>query len=96
MERLTAVQYWRRTLKLTAVLLVLWFVVTFVASYFAHELNRFTFLGFPLGFYMGAQGALLVYLFIVCFYAWAMRKLDQALEQEGYDLAPRQTRGRNS
>lgn len=81
METLDRVQYWRRTLRLTGALLALWFVVTFVASYFAHELNRFTFLGFPLGFYMGAQGAMLVYLFIVCFYAWAMRKLDQALAQ---------------
>lgn len=84
METLNRVQYWRRTLRLTGVLLALWFVVTFVASYFAHELNRFTFLDFPLGFYMGAQGAMLVYLFIVCFYAWAMRKLDQALEQSGH------------
>lgn len=89
MDNSAAVLYWRRTLKLTAALLLLWFVVTFVASYFAKELNQFTFLGFPLGFYMGAQGALLVYLLIVCLYAWAMRKLDQSLEQQRADQPTR-------
>lgn len=71
--------YWRRTLGVTTALLAVWFVVTFVASYFARELNAFSFLGFPLGFYMGAQGALIVYLLIVGFYAWYMNRLDDEL-----------------
>ena len=54
-------QYWQRNLCLTAILLSIWFVVTFVASYYARELDRITLFGFPLGFYMGAQGALIVY-----------------------------------
>ncbi len=69
-------EYWRKNLRVTGVLLLIWFVVTFVASYFARELNGIVILGFPLGFYMGAQGALLVYLLIVVFYAWYMRRLD--------------------
>lgn len=69
--------YWRRNLIVTAWLLFVWFMVTFVASYFARELNNITFLGFPLGFYMGAQGALLIYLVIIWYYAHYMNRLDQ-------------------
>ena len=68
--------YWRRNLRITGILLVIWFVVTFVASYFARELSHITFFGFPLGFYMGAQGALLIYLLIVWVYASYMNRLD--------------------
>ena len=70
-------QYWRRNLCLTAILLSIWFVVTFVDSYYARELDRITVFGFPLGFYMGAQGALIVYVLIIGFYAWYMNRLDR-------------------
>jgi putative solute:sodium symporter small subunit len=69
--------YWRRNLCLTGFLLLIWFVVTFVASYYARELDQFMVFGFPLGFYMGAQGALLVYALIIAFYAWYMNRLDR-------------------
>ncbi|MDO9406028.1 MAG: DUF4212 domain-containing protein [Polaromonas sp.] len=68
-------QYWRRTRTLTAILLVVWLVVTFGVSYFARALS-FTFFGWPFSFWMGAQGALLVYGFIIGFYAWYMNRLD--------------------
>ena len=69
--------YWRRNLCLTAILLSIWFVVTFVASYYARELDRITLFGFPLGFYMGAQGALIIYALIIGIYAWYMNRLDR-------------------
>ena len=68
-------QYWRKTRALTALLLLVWFAVTFGVSYFARSLN-FTFFGWPFSFWMGAQGALLVYCGIVGFYAWYMNRLD--------------------
>jgi putative solute:sodium symporter small subunit len=71
-------EYWRRNLRLTAVLLALWFVVTYVMAYFAPQLNQFHFFGFPLAFYMGAQGSLIVYVLIIAFYAWRMNRLDRA------------------
>jgi len=76
---LTAAQraYWRRTLLLTLGLLAVWFSVTFVAGYFADELNDVTFLGFPLGFYIFAQGARVVYLMIIVVYVIAMHRLDK-------------------
>ena len=69
--------HWRRNLQLTATLLTAWFLVTFVTGYFADELNRYSFLGFPLGFYIFAQGALLAYLAIIAIYVRAMNRLDR-------------------
>lgn len=74
---MTRARYWRKSLRLTALLLLIWFVVTFVVSYYARELSRVTVFGFPLGFYMGAQGALLIYLAIVGVYARYMARLDR-------------------
>jgi putative solute:sodium symporter small subunit len=67
--------YWRRTLRLTGALLALWFIVTFGVAFFARDLD-FDFFGWPFSFWVAGQGALLVYLAIVGFYAWAMRRLD--------------------
>jgi putative solute:sodium symporter small subunit len=78
-------EYWRRNLKITAVLLAIWFVVTFVVTWFARDLNQFSFIG-PLGFYMAAQGSLIVYVAIIWFYAVFMNRLDQEYgvhEEEG-------------
>jgi putative solute:sodium symporter small subunit len=71
-------EYWSRNLRLTALLLGIWFVVTFVASWYARELNEIVILGFPLGFYMGAQGSLIIFVLIIWFYARSMNKMDKA------------------
>lgn len=68
---------WRLNLRMTAFLLAIWFVVTFVVSYFARELAGITLLGFPLGFYMGAQGAPVIYVLIIWWYARYMNNLDR-------------------
>ena len=68
-------QYWRKNRIVIAGLLLVWFVATFVVSYFARELN-FTFFGWPFSFWMGSQGALGVYVGIIGFYAWYMNRLD--------------------
>ena len=79
-------EYWRKNLHITTILLVIWFVVTFVVSYYARELSRITIFGFPFGFYMGAQGALVIYVVIIGVYAKYMNALDQEYgEREGDD-----------
>lgn len=60
--------YWRKNLRLTGVLLLIWFSVTFGVSYFARELS--------FSYWMAAQGSLVVYGLIIAFYAWAMHRLD--------------------
>jgi putative solute:sodium symporter small subunit len=70
-------EYWRKNLIITAILLVVWFIVTFVEGWYARELNAITFLGFPLGFYMSAQGSLAIYVVIIGIYARYMNNLDK-------------------
>ncbi len=70
-------EYWRRNLNLTIVLLVIWFVSTFVMSFFARPLAEIVIFGWPLSFYMAAQGSLIIYLVIIFVYAKSMKKLDE-------------------
>ena len=70
------IEYWKKNLTITAILLVIWFVVTYVIGYYAIELNNITFFGWPLPFYMGAQGSLAIYVAIIGYYAWYMNRLD--------------------
>ena len=68
--------YWQKNLRITSILLLIWFVVTFVVGFYARELD-FTFFGWPFSFWMGAQGSLVVYCLIIWFYASYMNKLDE-------------------
>ena len=68
--------YWRKNLNITAVLLAIWFVVTYVIAFFARDLD-FNFFGWPFSFWVAAQGALVVYVLIIGFYARYMGKLDE-------------------
>jgi putative solute:sodium symporter small subunit len=69
--------YWRKSLSITAWLMLVWFVVTFGVAFFARDLN-FSFFGWPFSFWVGAQGALGVYVLIVGVYAYLMNRLDEA------------------
>lgn len=68
--------YWQKNLNITAILMGVWFVVTFVIAYFARDLN-FNFFGWPFSFWSAAQGSLIVYVVIIWFYARYMNQLDQ-------------------
>ncbi|BCK88421.1 hypothetical protein MIZ01_2225 [Sideroxyarcus emersonii] len=77
-------EYWQKNLRLTGILLAIWFVATFVVGWFARDLQSITLLGFPLSFFMAAQGALLIYLILIGYYAWRMDRLDREYDvQEG-------------
>jgi len=79
-------EYWSRNLKITAVLLFIWFLVTFVMGYFAIPLAEINFFGWPLSFYMSAQGSLIIYVLILYYYAKKMRQLDVEYGVDGGDL----------
>lgn len=70
-------EYWRKNVRLTAILMAIWFIVTYVVSYYAREFNAITVFGFPLGFYMGAQGSLIIYVVMIFYYARYMNNLDK-------------------
>jgi putative solute:sodium symporter small subunit len=69
---------WRRTLRITALLLALWFAVTFGLTWFARDLS-FAFAGWPFSYWLAAQGALLVYLLLI----WVCARVMNSLDDEG-------------
>jgi len=78
--------YWRYNVKLTTVLLVIWFVVTYLlGGIFAGALNRIVILGFPLGYYIAAQGALIIFVVEIAVYARLMnaKDLEYGIREEG-------------
>lgn len=76
--------HWRAVRAWTLGLLLVWGAVTFGVGWFARTLD-FRFFGWPFSFWVAAQGALLVYLALVGLYAWAARRLDEALDLDERD-----------
>jgi putative solute:sodium symporter small subunit len=69
--------YWRENQRLIIILLAIWFAVTYLPVLFINQLNTIVIAGFPLGYYMGAQGSLIVFVVMIFYYAFAMNKLDE-------------------
>jgi putative solute:sodium symporter small subunit len=70
--------YWRYNVKLTTILLVIWFVVTYLISgLWAGWLNQYSVLGFPMGYYMAAQGSLAIFVVEIAVYAYLMNRKDE-------------------
>ncbi|MDF3072511.1 MAG: rane protein [Alphaproteobacteria bacterium] len=69
--------YWSKTRRLMFTILALWVFFGFFIHFFAIQLNSIVILGFPLGFYMAAQGSLIVFV-VLCFWnASAQNKIDE-------------------
>ena len=73
-------RYWRYNVKLTAVLLVVWFVATYLlGGVLAAKLNEIVILGFPLGYSLAAQGSLAIFVVEVAVHARLMNAKDLEL-----------------
>ena len=73
-----AKRYWRANLRAMAVLLAIWFGVSFILGIVAVEpLNRFSMGGFPLGFWFAQQGSIYVFVMLVLAYAVWMDRVDR-------------------
>ncbi len=71
-------QYWKANQRLLAGILVVWFLVSFLAGIvFSEFLNQFEFLGYPLGFWFAQQGSIYTFVVLIFFYSWRMSKLDK-------------------
>lgn len=68
--------YWKDNIRITAIILGIWFFVTYVVAFFAGALNSIVIFGFPFGYYMGAQGSLIIFVVLIFFYANYMNKKD--------------------
>ncbi|MGQ9368408.1 DUF4212 domain-containing protein [Azospirillum sp. ST 5-10] len=69
--------YWKDTSGLMWTMLGLWFVFSFVIHLFAPSLNGIRILGFPLGFYMAAQGSLIAFVVMLFWFARRQNAIDE-------------------
>ena len=70
-------EYWRKNLRLMAVLLTIWALVSFGAGIiFVQPLNNIVIAGFPLGFWFSQQGSIIVFIALIVIYAVRMDRLD--------------------
>jgi len=84
--------YWRRNLILLAILLGIWFIVSFGGSILLVDwLDQFKIGGFPVGFWLAQQGSIYVFLLLIWVYVWLIDRLDRKFnvhEDDGqeYDI----------
>ena len=80
--------YWRRNLTYVAVLLTVWFLVSYGAGIlFVEQLNaiRIPGTGFPLGFWFAQQGSIYTFVVLIFVYVVLMNRLDRefGLDEDG-------------
>ena len=83
-ERAARARHWRRTRELTAALLLAWFLVGFVVTWFARDLD-FPFFGWPFSFWVAAQGGIVLFVVLLVAYARRMARHDARLALESDD-----------
>ena len=71
-------KYWNKNLTYLAILLSIWFLVSFVFGIVLfEELNTIRIGGFQLGFWFAQQGAIYVFVILIFVYIRLMNKLDK-------------------
>ena len=71
-------KYWKENLKYLAILLLIWFIVSFgFGILWAEELNTIRLGGFKLGFWFAQQGSIYVFVVLIIVYIRLMNKLDK-------------------
>jgi putative solute:sodium symporter small subunit len=78
MSNIQEKKYWKKNLKYVAILLSIWFLVSFVFGIIlVDELNTIRLGGFKLGFWFAQQGAIYVFVILIFVYIKLMNKLDK-------------------
>jgi len=71
-------KYWRKNLQYLAVLLCIWFVVSYGCGILLVDmLDQVRIGGFGLGFWFAQQGAIYVFVILIFVYGWLMNRLDR-------------------
>lgn len=82
MHRTAESRLWASTRWLALALLLVWLCISVAGPWFARELNAWQVFGFPAGYWVAAQGALLAFLVIVVACVWQMERLEARYEAE--------------
>lgn len=76
-------EYWKINLKYLAILLSIWFIVSYgCAILFVDYLDQFRLGGFKLGFWFAQQGAIYVFVILIFVYVFLMNRLDRRFNVE--------------
>ena len=69
--------HWSKTRTLMFVTLAIWAFFSFFVHFFVSALNGIIILGFPLGFYMAAQGSLVIFVVLIFWFASRQNSIDE-------------------
>lgn len=73
--------YWKANIRLLITLMAIWFVVSFGAGIlFRPFLDQFMLGGFPLGFWFAQQGSIYVFVGLIFYYTWKMKKIEREFD----------------
>lgn len=74
-------KYWKKNIQYLAILLSIWFLVSFGAGIlFAEQLNNIKIGGFKLGFWFAQQGSIYVFVILIFVYVYLMNRLDKEFD----------------
>lgn len=72
-----AAAHWSKTRGLMWTTLAIWAVFSFLIHFFVSSLNSVVILGFPLGFYMAAQGSLIIFVVLIFWFSSRQNAIDE-------------------
>ena len=70
-------KHWEKTKGLMMLTLTIWFVFSIVIFMFGESLNNGSFLGYPLAYYMCAQGSIIIFVVLIFWFANRQEKIDE-------------------
>ena len=77
MAQTNAEGHWKATSHLMWIALAIWAFFAFVIHFFVNSLNEIVILGFPLGYYMAAQGSLIIFVILLFWFAGRQDSIDR-------------------
>ena len=73
--------HWQKTKSHMIVTLLIWFFFSIVIFMFGESINSASFLGYPLAYYICAQGSLLAFVILIF---WAANRQESIDDEFGY------------
>ena len=70
-------RHWEKTKGLMMLTLAIWFIFSIVIFMFGESLNNGSFLGYPLAYYMCAQGSIIIFVVLIFWFANRQEKIDE-------------------
>jgi len=70
-------KHWEKTKGLMILTLTIWFVFGYLIFMFGSSLNNSSFLGYPLAYYMCAQGSIVIFVVLIFWFANKQEKIDE-------------------